>query len=91
VIDLCIYCGVIATERDHLKPRKPRVWLGFIRADSSYIKTVKSCTQCNRNLIGCQDYTVRGRAAFLIEKYKTKNINSERMRWLENVALLEKD
>jgi hypothetical protein len=89
--DLCIYCGAIATERDHLKPRRPRIWLGFISSDTNYIKTVTSCSQCNNTLQGCQDYTVRGRATFLIEKYQTKNMDSERMRWLENVALVEKD
>jgi hypothetical protein len=89
-LELCIYCGAIATQRDHLKPRRYKFIFGINADDFSHVKTVPSCQQCNQSLTNCLDFTMRGRAAFLVDYYTEKqNIDDERMKWLKAVALIE--
>lgn len=98
-MDLCIYCGAIATERDHLYPRarravQPRTRGYYKRGlnhDGSqhYDRTVPACSKCNRALRDYPDPDIRQRAAFLVEKWKDRGLDPARRKWLRAVALLD--
>jgi hypothetical protein len=94
-MNLCTYCGALANERDHLKPRKygdrtAKLAFGSIGMDLSHIKTVPCCRDCNWALHGCADTDVRERALFLALKYEAKpDADPARLAWMRAVALLE--
>ncbi len=84
VLHLCIYCGSIATDRDHLVPigkwgRKP--------GRGSKSKTVPACRMCNNCLGDISISDVRGRARHLATKYPHR-YDDESLLWLKKVALL---
>lgn len=95
-MDLCIYCGAIATERDHLKARALNGpgHLGYGLTRKSRPQTVPACAECNNNLGAFASDNVRERAAYLYERYSRKHrkkarIELERLKWLRGVALLD--
>jgi hypothetical protein len=77
-----MYCGVLATDRDHLVARS-------IVRPHFLSKTVPCCRECNRTLGSVALFTVRERACFLIDKYARKDISIERLQWLRAVALMD--
>jgi len=89
-LNLCIYCGDWATQRDHLRSRNRRKkpWNSTsLGSDSSYYKTVPSCFQCNRTLGNYPSEDIRERAEYLVWKLHHK-ASPERLRHLKKVAYL---
>lgn len=64
---ICIYCGDIGSEWDHVPPKCKR----HLYPSSTY-KLVESCFDCNRMLKGNDLPTIELRKEFLIKKYKIK-------------------
>src|SRR5262245_390081 len=102
-MDLCIYCGCIATERDHLHARSLRLARGQKRLNrrgyahrslthakqSHYDETVSACTDCNRALKDFPNPNIRERAAFLTVLWRDRQLDPERLKWLRAVAFLD--
>ena len=89
--ELCIYCGCIAIERDHLFNRGLRV-RNKNRVGTGNRKVVSACKECNRSLRMIQLTTVQDRAGYLIEYYRKKwkdewtEERIERINWMQSIA-----
>lgn len=59
----CVYCGMVATQRDHLRP------LSLSPARTSDGRLVPACAECNLKLSNFPKDTVAERALCLLERY----------------------
>ncbi len=77
MLKLCVYCGALASDRDHVIPR-------------SYFgngATVPACRQCNSYLSNKMHVTVCDRAHYLLNHRKVrKHYSAERLSCLEGSA-----
>ena len=71
-IKLCVYCGEIATERDHVPAKRVRRIL--LRAGIAFERAiVDSCKSCNSMLGGKPLVTLADRRAYIRHKLWRKN------------------
>lgn len=81
-MDLCVYCGRWATDRDHLRavslhlPKRPRV---------NKRSTVPACKRCNNALGASPADTIITRAEWLYTFHK-KKFNLEDIKYLQQVV-----
>lgn len=65
---LCVYCGGLAEQRDHLLPRS---WTGD--GVRRVVPTVPSCSDCNRRLSDYPEPVIAARAHLLAERIQRKH------------------
>ena len=82
--DDCVYCGELASTRDHLLPRN---FTG--NADRLRVPVVPACNECNSTLNQVHIPDVMERREYLQNKYRTKYKSFLKVIWYGEVDLLE--
>ena len=80
----CVYCGELATTKDHLLPRS---YTG--EAERLLIPTVPACIECNSTLNDIFMPDVIERREYLKNKYRKKYKNLLKIIWYSDEDLME--
>lgn len=76
--DTCVYCGDIATHRDHLVPRP---WTG--PGARRFVPTVPACSDCNVRINDAAVFTIAGRADIVAASLRRK--------WKRELTIADRD